>query len=250
MLHLSDPPPQPLVAPSILAADFGRMVDEVGDVIGKGADLIHVDVMDGHFVDNLTMGPDMVAALHRHFPGVYLDVHLMVERPDRFVDDFAQAGASNFTFQVEVCRPHGKKLGLDKGGVEGDELIEKIHKLGMQAGLAVNPPTPVEHVQPFLDDLDLVLVMSVHPGKGGQKFMPEVLDKARWVSQVVDRHTRVEMDGGLNLDTAPRAVAAGVDVLVAGSALFKARDRAAVIRALHGTTPREGPDPNHRPELN
>lgn len=233
MLHLSAPPPQPLVAASILAADFGRMVDDAGDALAKGADLLHVDIMDGHFVDNLTMGPAMVEALHTHFPGVYLDVHLMVERPDRFVEDFAQAGASNFTFQVEVCRPHGKALHLPDGGVDGEALIERIHKLGMQAGLAVNPPTAVDHAQPYLTDLDLVLIMSVHPGRGGQKFMPEVLSKAQWASQCVDRHTRIEMDGGLNAQTSPRAVEAGVEVLVTGSALFKATDRAGFIDRLH-----------------
>lgn len=233
MLSLSEPPLQPLIAASILSADFGRVAEEVGDVIAKGADLVHIDVMDGHFVDNLTVGPAMVRALRQAFPGVYLDVHLMVERPDRFIDAFAKAGANNFTFQVEVCQPHGEGRGIEGGGIDGEALIGRAHEHGMDAGLALNPPTPIEHIQPYLAFLDLVLVMSVLPGRGGQAFMPEVLPKAQWVQQVIDRHTRVEMDGGLNPDTSPGAVAAGVDVLVTGSSLFKAKDRAVVIDAMH-----------------
>lgn len=215
-----------MIAPSILAADFARMVDEVGDVMEKGADLIHIDIMDGHFVDNLTMGPAMVESLHKHFPSLYLDVHLMVENPSHFVDDFAQAGASNFTFHIEVCSPHKAR------GEDADELIEQIHKLGMQVGLSVNPPTPVEHLQPYLDDIDLALVMSVHPGRGGQKLIASTVDKVRWLSQVVGRHTRIEMDGGITPENAPALVEAGVDMLVAGSSIFKAKDRSQVIATM------------------
>ena len=226
MLEITTPPTQPLVAASILSADFGRLADECRDVLQQGVDLLHVDVMDGHFVPNLTMGQDVIRALRRRFPHVYLDVHLMVERPGDYIDAFAAAGASLFCFHAEVCRP------LQEAGADAGELIDHIHGAGMDAGLALSPPTPPEALQPHLGGCELVLVMSVHPGRSGQPFIPESLMKARALKPGLGPGVRLEMDGGLNLDTAPAAVAAGVDVLVSASALFGAADRGAAVRGL------------------
>lgn len=226
-LDLTAPPTHPLVAASILSADFGAMAQDCRRVLELGVDLLHVDVMDGHFAPNLTMGVDMIKGVRKHLPHVNLDVHLMVDDPEHYVEAYAQAGANNFSFHVEVCQ------GQRDGGIDGHALIERIHTLGMTAGIVVNPPTDVTTIEPYIDAVDLVLIMSVNPGFSGQSFMPEVLDKASWVHQRVNRHTRVEMDGGLNPQTAPLAVRAGVDTLVTASALFGSDDPKAVVDAFH-----------------
>lgn len=230
MLDITRRPDKPLIAASILSADFGDMAGDCADVLGKGADLLHIDVMDGHFVPNLTMGADMIRGIRRHFADVFLDVHLMVERPGDYIDSFADAGANLFSFHAEVCQP------MRPGGVDAGDLIERIRNAGMHPGMVVNPPSTVTQLQagigPYLDDLSLVLVMSVNPGRSGQKFIPDVLGKTRWLKARVKGGTRVEMDGGLNLKTTPRAVAAGADTIVTASALFGSDDRAAVIRAM------------------
>lgn len=228
MLNITTPPSRPLVAASILSADFGRMAEDCKTVLDAGADLLHIDVMDGHFVPNLTMGVDMIRGLRKHFPDTYLDVHLMVERPSDYVDMFAAAGANLFSFHLEVSQPmraHGEDAGA---------LIDRIHKAGMHAGMVVNPPTAPQGLEPYLGKLELVLVMSVNPGRSGQAFMPTVLDKVRWLKPRLKPGTRLEMDGGISPATVGQAVAAGADTLVTASALFGAKDRAAVIAQLHG----------------
>jgi ribulose-phosphate 3-epimerase len=227
MLDLKVVPRHPLVAASILSADFGRMAEDCRDVLSKGADLLHIDVMDGHFVPNLTMGGDMVKGVRMHLPDTFLDCHLMVTRPDMYVEQFAAAGANMFSFHVEVCRS------FTPGGVDGFALIEAIHKAGMLAGIVVNPGTSVEHLQGYLGKVDNVLIMSVVPGKSGQAFMSEVLPKVRWAKARVGAQTRVEMDGGVSPKTVGACVAAGADLLVTASALFGASDRKSVIDAFH-----------------
>lgn len=228
MLDLRHPPHLPLVAPSLLAADFGAAAEDAADALAAGGDLLHLDVMDGHFVPNLTMGADMIKGIRRRLPEAYLDVHLMVERPHDYVTAFAEAGANSFTFHAEICEPHRVH------GVDAPELIAAIRAAGMQPGMVINPPTPVDWVQPHLAELDLVLVMSVFPGAGGQSFMPSVLEKCRALRERMPSTARLEIDGGISSATAAQARAAGVDLLVSGSAVFGAPDRAAEIAAIRG----------------
>lgn len=198
-----------LAAPSILAADFGRMADCCTRAVDAGADVLHIDVMDGHFVDNLTMGPDMVIALRRSLPTAFLDVHLMVTNPERFVGPFTAAGADHITFHVEVAEPASLRA-----------LADHVRSLGKTAGIAINPPTPVEVLWPVADAFEMVLVMSVNPGRGGQPFIAETLEKARAARARYGPTMRVEMDGGLGPPNARQVREAGCDVLVAGSSFF------------------------------
>jgi ribulose-phosphate 3-epimerase len=213
------------IAPSILASDFARLGEEVAAVERAGADLIHVDVMDGHFVPNLTIGPGVVGALRSHSERPF-DVHLMIAPVDGFLADFAAAGADTLTVHPEAG-PHTHRS------------LQLIKSLGKKAGLALNPGTPVEVVDPLLDQLDLICVMSVNPGFGGQKFLPGALDKIAALRQridALDRPIDLEVDGGINFETAPLVIEAGADVLVAGTAVFTGGPEAygANIRRLRG----------------
>ena len=210
---------EPLIAPSILSADFARLGEDVAAVLEAGADIVHFDVMDNHFVPNLTIGPMICEALRNYGVEAPIDVHLMVEPVDRIIPDFAKAGATYITFHPEASTHVHRTVGL-------------IHDSGCKAGLVFNPATPLSWLDYVIDDLDMVLLMSVNPGFGGQKFIDSALDKLRQARGRIDasgRQIRLEIDGGVKTDNIRAIAAAGADTFVAGSAIFGSDDYAATI---------------------
>ena len=212
----------PWIAPSILSADFARLGEEVRNVLAAGADIVHFDVMDNHYVPNLTIGPLVCEALRKHGITAPIDVHLMVKPVDRIIPDFAKAGATYITFHPEASEHIDRTIGL-------------IREVGCKPGLVFNPATPLSYLDYVLDKLDMVLLMSVNPGFGGQSFIPSALPKLTQVRQMIDRsgrEIRLEIDGGVKVDNIGAIAAAGADTFVAGSAIFNAKDYRATIDAM------------------
>lgn len=209
------------IAPSILSADFSKLGDEVKAVEQAGADWIHIDVMDGHFVPNLTVGPMVVESV-RKVTQLPLDVHLMIESPDQYIKDFVQAGANILTVHVETC-PHLNRT------------IQYIQEQGVRAGVVLNPSTPLSSLEEILHDIDMVLLMSVNPGFGGQEFIPSILDKASNLREIMNHYDHkfdLEVDGGIKVENAGDVKETGTNVLVAGSAIFKSKDYKKAIQQL------------------
>jgi ribulose-phosphate 3-epimerase len=219
------------IAPSVLSADFARIVEQIASVEGGGASYVHLDVMDGQFVPNITWGPKVISDLRKHTRLIF-DTHLMIVEPERYVDDFREAGAQIITFHIEAT-------------VHAQRLLTHIRSIGAKAGIAINPQTPVAMLQDLMDDIDLILIMSVNPGFGGQRFIPHTLEKIREARSLVERwgaRAEIEVDGGISLENVRTVAQAGANVVVAGSAIFDTPDCGAATRAfremLDGVTAR------------
>ena len=206
------------VAPSILSADFAKLAEEIAEIESAGVRIVHLDVMDGHFVPNITIGPPVIAKL-RKYSRLVFDSHLMISEPAEYAERFIEAGVNHITFHVEVA-------------ADPERLIEDLHSLGATAGISLNPETEVEAIEAIAPLCDMVLVMTVHPGFGAQRFMPEAAKKILRIREIVGPDIRVEVDGGIDPQTAPIVVSYGADTLVAGNAIFSKPDRVAAINAL------------------
>ena len=206
------------VVPSILSADFARLADEIAEITLAGIKMVHLDVMDGHFVPNITIGPPVIAKL-RKVSDLVFDAHLMISEPAKYAEPFVEAGADHITFHIEVADDPLK-------------LIDKLHDLGCSAGICLNPATPVEEIAAVAPHCDMVLVMTVHPGFGGQEFMPAAAKKVARIRDIVGPDIRIEVDGGIDPQTTPIVVSYGADTLVAGNAIFAQNDRINAINAI------------------
>ena len=206
------------IAPSILASDFAKLGQEIAEVEAAGVKMVHLDVMDGHFVPNLTIGPPVVKSI-RKTTNMVFDAHLMISEPEKYIESFAKSGVDNITFHIEVTN-------------NPIAIVDKLHEMGCSAGICLNPETPVEAIEPVIKYFDMVLVMTVHPGFGGQKFIPEAAKKVIKIREIAGPDIRVEVDGGIDKNTAPTVVSYGADTLVAGNAIFGQNDRKAAIDAI------------------
>lgn len=206
------------VAPSILSADFAQLADEIAEVEQAGVKMVHLDVMDGHFVPNITIGPPVIAKI-RKYSNLVFDSHLMISEPERYADEFIKAGVDHITFHIEVVP-------------DPRNFIKKLHDAGITAGICLNPETPVSKIEKFAPLADMILVMTVHPGSGGQSFIQKATEKIRPIRQIVGPKVRIEVDGGIDADTAPIVTALGADTLVAGYAIFSKPNRPQAIEAI------------------
>jgi len=217
------------IAPSILSADFARLADEIAVVAAAGVKMLHLDVMDGHFVPNITIGPPVIAQLRQH-SDLFFDSHLMISEPDRYIEPFAKAGVDNITFHIEVTG-------------EPERTVDRIRELGCTAGITLNPETPVESIRKVAPLCDMVLVMTVRPGFGGQEFMDDAARKVIEVRRIVGPDIRIEVDGGIDPQTTPIVVSYGADTLVAGNAIFGRSDRLAALQAIREAAEGESKKP-------